>query len=460
MISVLLLGLLFTASAYLTVTQASTRAFVWVFLPSTLLLLLIPPLNVPLLPDIDQGAACMYGVLVGLLIKGGERWGLRWTVIDTLMIALAATQVVTAVSTEKLWTGVSATGSLTLSWVLPYLLARVTFHDAVARRQALYVGATTMIAVGLIALVEMRLAPFAYSRLLEPLGIVSAQNTFVYHRFGLFRPQVGFQHPIDLGNAGVLMAAMLTLFAVTTGTRLTQPRVALGIAASLGLAAASLSFTSYAGLGAAMTAFAVLYYFPWTRQLIVPTILLAVLGVVLFTARLLAIDLERFEVEGGTFAASLWIRTLIVQNSWEFARDAGLFGFGKTIGQRDLDLASVDNSYMLFILRYGWLFLVGWISMVVLMGARAAQALSVARGDHERLPVIAAVAGICGTLAAMYTVWFGFAYSTLFIVLVGLGVSMFDVLRARLAPAVIGRPLPSRGPAMPLVRRPVGGLAR
>jgi hypothetical protein len=93
--------------------------------------------------------------------------------------------------------------------------------------------------------------------------------------------------------------------------------------------------------------------------------------------------------------------------------------------------------------------------MVLALGARAARALSVASRDEHRIPVIAAVAGLGGTLAAMYTVWFGFAYETLFILLLGLSNSMFDVLLTRVAPQPAR---PDGGVPMALPTSLAGGL--
>lgn len=428
MISLLILALLFAASAYLAATRSAVQALVWVYLPSTILLLQVPMFDIPLLPDPNQRIACIYGILAGLLIRGARPRVFRWNLVDSLLVTLAVLRVLTALFTEQVWTGVSASGDLALGWIVPYLLARQLFYDPKSRRDAVIVLSLVMVFVGLVTLVELRLAPFFYSRLLEPLGVVRAANTFVYHRFGLFRPQVGFAHPIDLGNSALMLASMIAIFAVTSGVGLKHNLVRLGLAASIGTAVASLSFTSYVGIAAASLIFVSLYYLPATRLLIVPSIVAAVLGVALFTASLLSVDLKEFTPEPGSVEASLWVRTLIVQNSWNYAEKAGFFGFGKTIGRKDLDLDSVDNSYMLFLIRYGWLYLLVWITLVLNVGLRAARALAVATRDEHGIPVIAAVAGIGGTLAAMYTVWFGFAYETLFILLLGLSNSMFDVL--------------------------------
>lgn len=455
MISLLILAGLFAASAVLTVTRSAVQALAWVYLPSTILLLQVPMLDIPLLPDPNQRIACIYGILVGMLIRGGRPVLFRWNLLDSLLVTLAALRVLTALFSEKIWTGVSAFGDLALGWIVPYLLARQLFYDPRTRRDAVIVLSLVMVFVGLATLVELRLAPFFYSRLLEPLGIVRAANTFVYHRFGLFRPQVGFAHPIDLGNSALMLASMVTIFAITSGVGLKHNLVRLGLAASIGTAAASLSFTSYVGIAAASLIFVLLYYLPATRMLIVPSILAAVLAAVLFTASLLSIDLRQFNPEPGSVEASLWVRTLIVQNSWNYASQSGLFGYGKTIGRKDLDLDSVDNSYMLFLIRYGWLYLLVWIVLVLNVGLRASRALGVATRDEHRIPIIAAVAGLGGTLAAMYTVWFGFAYETLFILLLGLSNSMFDLL---LRSAVV-QPAGGRAPA-PMTVPPslAGGL--
>ena len=70
---------------------------------------------------------------------------------------------------------------------------------------------------------------------------------------------------------------------------------------------------------------------------------------------------------------------------------------------------------------------------------------------RARTPVAAGVAGLVGTMLGMYTVFFGFVYARLFVILLGLTVTMCQMVFERTSP-VAGRDLPS--PPGPRASRP------
>jgi hypothetical protein len=450
-------------SAALTYAFSPARALVLVYLPVVLLLSQVPKIDIPFLPDPDAKFACMYGVLAALAATGFRGIRFKWHVCDTIMIVLSSLAVLTAVTTEVWWTGVSAAGDQALGLLLPYFLARSVFADAAARRDAVIVLSICAMFVGLIALIEMRLFPYAYSRFLEPLGVVKTSNGQVFWRFGYMRAQTTFAHPIDLGNVGPLLAALIGVMAVTTGTRLKHPIVMGGLISCGLMVMGALSFTSFLSAAAAMGVFALIWYWPGVRRLFVPGVITAVVAAAIFTKVLLGFDLQNWVVEPNSLDASLRTRALIVQNTWNLAKDSGLLGYGKTVGQSDLDLLSVDNSYMLMLLRQGWLGLATFLTLVAVLSWRANQSLAFARTPNERLPVAIAYAGIVGTLIAMYTVWFGFAYRDLLILLIGILVWMCDLLASRAAgvPMVTAQSAGSRiaGRGFPVVRQPSMGPA-
>jgi len=53
---------------------------------------------------------------------------------------------------------------------------------------------------------------------------------------------------------------------------------------------------------------------------------------------------------------------------------------------------------------------------------------------------------VLGIMTAMYTVWFGFAYSVLWTIMIGVASSMMDVLRGELLPQQRGAPMGARPP--------------
>ena len=56
------------------------------------------------------------------------------------------------------------------------------------------------------------------------------------------------------------------------------------------------------------------------------------------------------------------------------------------------------------------------------------------RDGHARAPMAIAVAGIVGTMLGMYTVFFGFVYARLFIILLGITVTMCHIVEDRANP--------------------------
>jgi hypothetical protein len=197
---------------------------------------------------------------------------------------------------------------------------------------------------------------------------------------------------------------------------------------------------------AAFGVFGTVYMLRQGKMLIVPILLTGILCGIFMTGRLLSRDLQATKPKSSDsettgIDGSLWIRTLIVQKCWSYATTAGFFGYGNTIGQEELDLESVDNSYMLFVVRRGWLYLVFFLCMALAVAVNGTTMLMKHHMPSAIIPVAAAMAAILGTMAAMFTVWFGFIYAVLWISTVGLSVSLGQSLRV-MAPAAT--PMPTR----------------
>ena len=83
---------------------------------------------------------------------------------------------------------------------------------------------------------------------------------------------------------------------------------------------------------------------------------------------------------------------------------------------------------MLFTMRRGFAFLALFLSIPVVTALRAMKAFARAPAQTQWLPLGVGVAAVLGIMAAMYTVWFGFAYSVMWVVMIGVTMSMCDVL--------------------------------
>lgn len=424
---------IFTAAFSVTLVRSAVMGFAWVYIPVMLLLALVSPVQLEPIPDATPLFAAVYGILLGFLMKGGERISLRLNVVDWIIMLLAASAVITSAKTESFYTGVSSFGTQLLGWLTPYFLARLAFQSPHARRTALWVICGCMFFIAAFTLIEVRLWPYFYTKLMASSGLTGTRDVGAYGRFGLFRARVSFQHPIDFGNGCLALMGMIALLATTTsvGLRHTAVRLAL-CATALGLFS-SLSYTAY--FGAAATG---MFYFLIARIRFVRThlVFLVLVGISMGcwgTYYLLQQDLSKLP-KPHTFESSLWTRTLIVQESWGLVSRAGPWGLGKTITTADITLESVDNAYLLHAMRNGWVYLTLWLLIPVGVGMRANRVFRRWNNWPQIFPLAVAVATILGIMVAMYTVWAGAVYATVWLIMIGFTMSMIDVLLQHAAP--------------------------
>jgi hypothetical protein len=428
--------LLLAAAMLLTLQRSAVWAFVTLYLPGVILLSATKQIGLPGIPDIDVLFGIMYGILGGIVIKGGETLNFRFGIADAVILAMSSSSIITSGLTENLWTSVNMFGLEFMGFLMPYFLARAAFHDPLARRRGMWILIGCMLGLSFFALIELRLWPFFLSRWLRPMGLFLGQNTMVMMRFHLFRTQLTFHHPIDTGNACLLIAAMIAVFAMTTSVGLKNRYVQLGLLAALGISATSLSFTAWFGAAAAIGMLAVLWFMPFIGRYLVIFWMVLLAGGIFMTLHLKNMPLgEREDVIGQSITDSTYIRAEIIQRCWPFASEAGWFGYGKTVGKSDLDLDSVDNSYMLFTLRRGFLYLGLILSLPLILCLRVSKVYRNYSNPQQRLPVAIALCALLGIMVAMFTVWFGFVYATLWVILLGMTHSMIDVLNLGPAPA-------------------------
>lgn len=458
---------LLLASVYVAMRRGPGAVFAFLYLPTLLLLGSTPPISIEPLPDIHSLSAIAMGTLIGTLL-GGTMPPIRFHWIDGMILACSLSLAMTSYLTGTTWTLIAFTGNDVLRSLMPYLMARAAFFDPGLRRHACVIASYTAILVGACAAIEFRLNPNFVSRTLMDFGLSAASNKMVLKRGSFFRAMVTTQHPIDLGNVGMILAGLIVAFAVTSGIGLRDRRVLLGIGASAACVLASMSFSSLLGFAVAVGLYFALRYVRGTEYLLVPGMIAAIIGGFVFTQYMLAVDLPeaRREVqakardEGGDSAVdgSYLTRVLIAQNAYNrVGVDAGYFGFGEqSLTKKDLALESVDNSYMLFLLKRGWVGLSLRLVLGLGIAVLGAQVLAGARGEAGRAPAAALVAVLIGTMASMFTVWFGFTYALEWTVTVAILASMRQVQKARRTAEIYaqfdGRGFPVSTPAA----RPMG----
>jgi hypothetical protein len=441
--------ILLIAALMITVRRSGVWAFTTLYIPAVILVSNTKKIMLPGIPDIDALFGIMYGILGGIVIKGGEPLNFRFGVADAIMVALSCGAVISASVTEKIWTGVNMIGIEFLGFLMPYFLARAMFLDPAARRRALWIFVCIIIALGFFALIELRLWPFWLSRQLKPLGLFVGQNTMVMMRFHFFRTQVTFHHPIDTGNACMLIAALIAVLALTTSVGLRNNWVRFAIFTALCVSFSSLSYSSWFGTLAAIGMLGVLLTMPIFGRVLPLFFVVLLAGGIYMSLRLENMVLGERENIGQTIQDSTWVRAQIMQNCWPFAADAGAFGYGQTLDKSDLALESVDNSYILYTLRRGFVGLTLLLAIPLVLTWRASGVYSRYAGKAQRLPVAVAVTALLGIMVAMFTVWFGFVYASLWVVLLGITHSMLDVL-------LVGPPVPAASrAAQPRLRRTV-----
>lgn len=443
--SAIVVILIFSSAAYVTWARGMAHVFGLVYLPVMFFLSVTRPINLPLLPDMTSQFAVGYGVIAGLFLRGGERMPFRWNVLDTLVTAMWVWTIISSWLLVGPATARNAFGDGIFDFLTPYILARAAFFSPEARRSAFWSVSICAVLVALLSPIEMRLQPQIISRILDDMGLYTAANSMPLYRFGLARAQTTFHQPMDQGNSGVIIAGFVALFAATTSIGLRDWRALLAIGAGLFISMASLSFSAFVNVVAVLGIFGLIYYMPFIGRFLNVLVVIGVIAGVAMTSAFLNHQLgERGEQFGQTLDDSMHIRTRIVQEAWPIARDAGWLGFGKDgvepqLKERAPDknpIKSVDNAFLLMTMQRGWPYFAIFMCIPFAIGAMTAKVWRVAPLESQRVPVMIAVAVLFSILLAMYTIFFGFVYSHLWLGMLGLFASLCDTLlgRAPVAP--------------------------
>ena len=455
--NLVILGI-FVAAFCTTLWRSVPATFAYVLLPALLLVFNVPALEIQRLPDVTTLAAVGYGTVLAFVLKGGEPLGFRLHLIDFVIVGLSLISGMSAAVAEALWPGVSAVGQEFFEWLVPYFMARTTFGNPYYRLRSAQVLAGLALFLAPFAVWEMRMDPTFYARkIMAPFGLTTAAWDLVLKRFGFSRAQASFSHPIDMGIGGAIVAGMIVVLATTAGRNLRTWWVAAGIGAGMVLSFCSLSFTSFVAVAGMLAIFFASRITRFTSWLLLPCSVLVILFYVGFTAYLIRTPVERPETEEVAYSSSYYMRHVIVQMTWPQARAAGAFGYGPTWEVESTGLLSVDNAYLLFILRQGWLYFAGFLVLLTVVNIYGGMAIGRMEDWKARMPVAAGVGVLIGTMLGMYTVFFGFVYARLFVIMLGLTVTMCQRVFEKTS-----RPAPAAAPARPqpvALRRPLPARA-
>ena len=437
------IGLIFVLAFLVTAFRGAGWGFVMVYLPAMILLNQLPQIPIVHAPLAAHFAA-IYGIILAMPFRP-ESLRFKWSSVDTIIALLLISSTITAFNTENFEAGINNFRTELVTWVGPYFLARIVFRNVEIRRGALYVLIALMAIISTAALIEFRIQPYFYLHLLQGLGMNNKIPTMAYYRFGFFRVAGPVQHPIYFGNMCLVLIGMIAVLARTTGTKLTNPWVALALFGALGCLVTSISFTPYIGLGAGIAVLLTLVMLPFTRKLVLP---LTLLGIgVLFTFTYTVAHQKIGDKPDGELAGSLWTRKEIIQQSWKKAASAGAFGYGRQLNfgndeDDDFDLSSVDNAYMLHTMMHGWIYTTLWVSIAVFFSMRMTFAFFKITHESQVFPLAVATATVLALMVSMFTVWAGALYVVVWSVMLGLSNTLIDlVMHPEMATESTRRPM-------------------
>ena len=431
----IVLVIIFLGAIYTTSRYGPARTFSLIVLPTMLYLATTMAYKIANIPAFDPVSCIAYGTLIGMAL-GRRVPKLTIHPIDYLIAVMTLTPAISGWLNVEFWTFINMGSDRIFWWFVPYMLGRMALSDPVERARALKVLCIATPIIGFLALLEWRLLPNEVSRFTNRISLTNVNNEMVLKRFAFFRSMVFYHHPIDHGNMGVMTGAMIVILAYMSGKSIWSRTVMIGLGGSLVCIFTSMSFTSY--LAAAVAVGLVYFFFklPSQRWVLPLFVLFMVGGMLYLTNDLLSKQLnDEQRINASALQDSLWIRALIVQRAWEFAQQAGFFGFEREVSKDQLALESVDNSYMLFIIRFGWIYLAGWVILLASFTVIAYRMFktTVFAPTSVRLPVITATCALLGVMCGMYTVWFGFTYSYFFMIILGMFITLRQMTRTAFA---------------------------
>jgi hypothetical protein len=440
--SQLTIALIFGLTFIVALLRGAGWAYVLVYLPAMILFNQLPQIPVAHAPLAAQFAP-MYAIILALPFRR-EPLKFKWSWLDTVVVLLLISATITAWTTEIFETGVNIFRTEIVTWVGPYFLARIVFKDIEIRRAGLYMLVGLIAIISVAALIEFRIQPYWYLHVLKGLQMGNKINPMAYYRYGFNRVAGPVEHPIYFGNMCVVLLGMVAVLARTSGTKLSNPWVALALFGAFGCLITSISFTPYVGFFAGTVFALTLLFIPFSRKMVLP--LTFMVFAVLFTFTYTVAHQKLGEKPDGELPGSLWTRKKIISESWHKAVEAGPFGWGKALDfsqdedSEVFDLKSVDNTYMLFTMTRGWVYTTLWISIAFVFSMRMTIAFNHVKHKSQVFPLAVGTATILALMVSMYTVWAGALYVVVWSIMLGLVNTLMDMVIYPETMKVVARP--------------------
>jgi hypothetical protein len=416
------------------------RAFGWCMLPVILLVNFAKGGSMPLLPNLNSLNMVLYGVLAALPMRWNDLRLIKWGWMETIMFLMATPIFITIYITSynppsDLKLAWRESMEFSCRWLFPFLMAKIALQNTEDRESAFKVLCGIAIVLGLmLAPIEMTFSPNMSARFLQKLQWDMTTNVGILKRWGLARAMITMGQPIDLGNVGVMVGTFILVLTPATGRKWMQPLPLLGVLGAGAMVFASISLTAWIATTMCFGCFFLLSRPGIGKYLIIPIVFAEICAMIFITHKLLAAELGPKPVDDPA-ASSAWIRTKIMQDAYPQASTAGVFGYGLTFSADNIAVGSVDNAYLLTLMKTGWYSLVLWFVLIMTVAVKGTLALARAQTATERLPVAAAMSGFLAMVFAMFTVFFGFSYANMWCVLLGMIAAMCQMLAARKATA-------------------------
>ena len=280
-------------------------------------------------------------------------------------------------------------------------------------------------------------------KMLSLAGLVADPTGMTFPRLGLYRASSSFVHPIDLGIGAALVFAMIAMCAWRLRL-FSKPWVRGGLVAACVASACGLSFTSYLGASAGLALYLVVVRLPPSRRLLPALVAFLIVCGFALTARLASDPWESPAEAETALEGSYRMRQVIVQRSIRAVSTAGVLGWGGAAGGQlemrkdvsdSMGAMSVDNAYLLFAIVHGWVTLALWLAVPLSLALVTSRACRRTRSRRELRTILAGFSAVIGTMVSMYTVWFGFAYAPLFMMVLALTVNAAQAATLASAPA-------------------------
>jgi hypothetical protein len=451
----LILGLfVFALTFSVSAMRNVATAFALVFIPALLFFRPVYGYKMPGgLPELRMSNAAVLGLMAGMLFHLGRQGKIRWSPVDLVVLLAPLAAIISAIQTENWHTGYDELLKQLFLWSIPYFVARYSFQSEDFRKKMLWTLILCMLVLGVFAAIEFRMAPHFFAQTLGKTGLKVGFNTQAVRRGAFFRAETSFEHPIFFGDGCVSICCLILMLASTLKGGWLRPTVLLGAATAVGGLFTSLSFGPYLGMAIAGGIWFLLRFVGFTRAYVVCAgVLCAIIGLVMLTSFLARTEIPTRPKNGSVYDSFL-VRWEIVQKCAPFAQqvlDDHPFGIGKPgiaelnyKGKPVLDLESVDNAYMLFLIVRGYIYSGMWAVIPLLVSFRACMVLHRNKRKEFIFPIAIGAGSSIGISFAFYFVWAGWnpePYTILWLTATAFTMAACDVCVNRMKADAAGYP--------------------